>query len=1055
MGRVEATAGEVLLESALALPPDEREAFLVDRCSQGALLEDLLFAARAVAAAPTVMRPPLLDLAAAVLPMVDRYEVLDELGRGGMGEVYLARQVWTGQEVALKVVSFLGHAGPALRRFRREIRVLGELRHDAIVKIFDAGMEEDGRPWFAMEYIPDAVTLDRWLAQMPREPRAILMLFVRLCLGVEAAHAEGVTHRDLKPENVLVTTEGHPKLIDFGIAQDDSRETEGITGAGVPPGTLAYMSPEALIGDSRLAEYQVSRDVYALGVMLYEALAGSLPHIVDGCTAETAARRKGSLPRPLSRARPDLGRRYDVLIELALWPRVEERYSSVESLRVDIERLIARHPPQGTRPRFRRRAHLWVSMHRRLVGGVVASMGVFLIAAAVVVYQGGEANRLAARQGNFLEAIGEEAYGLRGRGSAEDHAAAIIHLSEQFFSPYEPDRYAALAVAGELVVATGEIALGTSLLAASMEGLAALDVPEMQAPVTVSLLDAFEVAREWGRVAAITEELATLLERLGPEHELVSRLRLAQAKAAVSAQDYERANSLLELLVREDSGVLSQPPFVQAIPLLRAKVKLGLGVGDVAQDAKVAIEAARRYGSEYDALDARAVQVEVLLGASDAEGAARLREALLSESEGILRAPDMLLLKLLNEQAWYYANRNEDEDALQLLPRCLESARLVGNQGHGQVLTAHALEATYIVRNMRPGNVEHSFKLLEKADRLQQAAGDPPVFAKILGRLYCARQRWGEAVEPLSRAFPATAAQLPIENIERRLVQTNYAMALLKTGRYAEGFPLARELVEYLSQHEELDNAAMSWLKLGNKIEPGKSPAEDELIPQWVHDYHADRLTWPETPAELQVYMGAAHAWRSAAVAEQRFVFADLVPDPRKRDFESGNEVRIPMEEGSITVVSAATNALGPVWKMMESWSLMFSGSGCTWEFSSPIHGFYTYVGGVDLTVREVSMHLYSDSERVAVLVVPLSEDDITSKGLGFHSPHPINRIELKIDGIDIVSIGTYNGLAADEEGLGSKQYPPREDGQMRYRERVVGVTPYDFALTTEPPSGR
>jgi serine/threonine-protein kinase len=204
------------------------------------------------------------------------YEILGELGRGGMGVVYKARQIGLDRIVALKVVLHAGHAGSDARtRFQNEARAIARLQHSNIVAIHDIG-DAGGAPYFSMEYCAGG-SLSRRLAQGPMEPRQAAELVRTLALAVQAAHDQQVIHRDLKPANILLTADGTPKVADFGLAR--RTDATGQTASGAILGTPSYMAPEQARGKTR--EVGPATDVYALGAILYECLTGKPPFHED------------------------------------------------------------------------------------------------------------------------------------------------------------------------------------------------------------------------------------------------------------------------------------------------------------------------------------------------------------------------------------------------------------------------------------------------------------------------------------------------------------------------------------------------------------------------------------------------------------------------------------------------------------------------------------------------------------------------------------------------------------------------------------------------------
>ena len=236
------------------------------------------------------------------------YRLVREIGEGGMGVVFLAERTDLGTTAAVKILRDAWLSPSRRRRFAAEQRTLARLNHPSIARLFDAGTLDDGTPWIVMEFV-EGVPLTDHVRSGPVPIEARLRLFLDICEAVQYAHGHLIVHRDLKPSNVLVTADRRVKLLDFGIAKDigEARPTEaGQTIAQLM--TPAYAAPEQARGEPA----GVQGDVYSLGVMLYELVAGILP---AGPEARTAL------------GIPDL----DVLCLTAMHPDRARRYASVSS----------------------------------------------------------------------------------------------------------------------------------------------------------------------------------------------------------------------------------------------------------------------------------------------------------------------------------------------------------------------------------------------------------------------------------------------------------------------------------------------------------------------------------------------------------------------------------------------------------------------------------------------------------------------------------------------------------------------------------------------------
>ena len=287
------------------------------------------------------------------LPVIPGCEVLELLGRGGMGVVYRARQLALGRQVALKMIQTGGDKHYAAR-LRAEASALARLQHPNIVQIHELG-EHDGQPFLLLEYL-DGGTL-RQRCGKPQEPRDAAMLVQTLADAVHSAHQQGITHRDLKPANVLLTRDGVPKITDFGLARLDALPAElgasqggaipdALTGSGQLLGTPHYMAPEQ--ADRRLGQVGPAADVYALGVILYELLTGRPPF--DGPTALDVVRRLlGEEALSPSRLQPGVPRDLVTICLHCLEKESRKRYASALDLREDLRRFLAGEPIRARR----------------------------------------------------------------------------------------------------------------------------------------------------------------------------------------------------------------------------------------------------------------------------------------------------------------------------------------------------------------------------------------------------------------------------------------------------------------------------------------------------------------------------------------------------------------------------------------------------------------------------------------------------------------------------------------------------------------------------------
>ena len=272
-------------------------------------------------------------------PEVAGYEILGELGRGGMGVVYKARQVRLNRLVALKMILAGEHAGTeAAVRFLAEAEAVARLQHPHIVQIYAFG-DQDGRPYFAMEYVAGGSLADR-LDGTPWPAGDAARLVETLARAIHEAHRQGIVHRDLKPANVLLTADGTPKVADFGLAKWLDVEA-GLTRTDHVLGTPSYMAPEQAEGGA--TQVGPAADVYALGAILYELLTGR-PPFRAATALETLEQVKSAEPIAPGRLQPGLPRDLETICLKCLRKEPARRYAGADALAEDLRRFGAGEP---------------------------------------------------------------------------------------------------------------------------------------------------------------------------------------------------------------------------------------------------------------------------------------------------------------------------------------------------------------------------------------------------------------------------------------------------------------------------------------------------------------------------------------------------------------------------------------------------------------------------------------------------------------------------------------------------------------------------------------
>lgn len=401
-----------LFHLAAELPESSRSEFLRERCAGDAALQaevEALLAADSHGQNASFLSPPArtpgqfaggsdaqggsskpnwtgdTERLLAAGTQIGRYRILNVIASGGMGTVYEATQEHPRRTIALKVIRAGQVSVSMLKRFEYEAQVLGSLQHPGIAQVYEAGehtqaaSEREGPSqvaFIAMELVGGARPLVEYAAAGSLSLRDRIELMAKVCDAVQYAHQKGVIHRDLKPGNVLVDASGQPKIIDFGVARAMNSDIDAVTqqtSAGQLIGTLRYMSPEQCEGNS--SKIDTRSDVYALGVVLYELLAGRLPYDLSSSSVASVPRIICENP-PLRPSAVVQSLRGDIetIILKTLEKEPEQRYQSAGDLTADLRRWLADEPIHARQPSAVYQLRKFARRNRSLVAGVVVAV---------------------------------------------------------------------------------------------------------------------------------------------------------------------------------------------------------------------------------------------------------------------------------------------------------------------------------------------------------------------------------------------------------------------------------------------------------------------------------------------------------------------------------------------------------------------------------------------------------------------------------------------------------------------------------------------------------
>jgi hypothetical protein len=669
------------------------------------------------------------------------YELLEEIGRGGMGVVYKARQVGLNRLVAVKMIRGGTHVGAdALGRFRVEGKAIARLQHPNVVQIFEVG-DLNGLPYFSLEFV-DGSSLARKLAGEPQPPRYAAALVQAIARGIQAAHERGIVHRDLKPHNVLVTAGGTPKVTDFGLAKqldDDLCQTQTGAVMGTPP----YMAPEQAAG--RTKEIGPSADVYGLGAILYEMLTGR-PPFRGTSVSETLEQVIKSEAVPPRRLQPKVPRDLETICLKCLQKEPKQRYLTAGALADDLRRFLAGEPIQARPVGQGERLWRWCRRNPALAAALTVAVALLVGGTAVSSYfavaeatQAETARKEKAEAVAARDALKESNAKLRQERDKSDTALArslVRALTAQTTQPGQalPPTPVEIEALWELASQPGErvrLRFATEALQdplftrqlrnrAKLALHAAVGLDARQREVVEGLLlerlrhgavseeqrtDIALVAASLGNLsprAAATAGQA-LIQAMSKTTDRLTLPELAQGLSAVAArlEPQEAASALIQAMTRTtDEGALWQ--LAQGLSAVAARLE--------AKDAAGVVSALTQAMSKAHpfAVPKLAQGLSAVAGRLEPKDAAQAASAL---SQAISKAQLFAVPKLAQGLS-KVATRLEPKDAAQAASAIIQAMSSLGNRGALRELT-QALSA--VAARLDPEDIAQAARALTKA----------------------------------------------------------------------------------------------------------------------------------------------------------------------------------------------------------------------------------------------------------------------------------------------------------------------------------------------------
>jgi tetratricopeptide (TPR) repeat protein/predicted Ser/Thr protein kinase len=701
--------------------------------------------------------------------LVGRYRILRLVGEGGMGVVYEAEQDQPRRRVALKVIK-PGLARPELlRRFEQESQALGRLQHPGIAQIYEAGTADTGfgpQPYFAMEFIHGKSVKD-YAEERQLNTRQRLEMVAKIADAVQHAHQRGLIHRDLKPANILVDETGQPKILDFGVARatDSDTHATGQTNMGQLVGTLAYMSPEQVLADP--LGLDTRSDVYALGVILYELLAGRMPYTISKQLHETIQAIREEDPTKLGQISRSYRGDIETIVAKALEKDKARRYGSAAELAADITRHLKDEPIVARPPSASYQLRKFARRHKALVTGVAAVFVVLLAGIAT-------STRLAVRA-KSAEAAAVEA---RDRAVQAEAKTAV-------------ERDSARDARNEAEAARNEAEAATS---------------QTQRERDNAVIEKQRADSEAAIAQALNEFLGKdLLGMANP---------LAQAESSLAGQPAITPNP--NLTVREaldrTAGLITtkfekQPPVEAALHETVGGIYLGLGRLEEAQaqlERAVAIRRSERGEEHRDTLKTKSDLASLYLIRNNLQAARDLWEHVLRHARRTLGDDDPLTRRSLVQLVETYKRSFRMPVAETLLANLVEDQRSrLGEDNPTTLETIRLLVALF--ETFRPGDSAHvnhvaaeAFlrRLLAHQRRSLGEANNATVNSvNLLSRVYTAQQKYSEAEVFLNEILESQRRTLSSDNPATRATANLLAAVFLSQNKFKAAEDLLIPLV--------------------------------------------------------------------------------------------------------------------------------------------------------------------------------------------------------------------------------------------------------------------
>lgn len=806
-----------LFDAALEKEPEERAAFLHEACADDPVLrrevESLLQAHSEQEGPVEQLKDELASsLQGRISPTVSEgqqvgpYEIIEELGHGGMGRVFLARRAdgQFDQQVALKLLGIGFPSHESRQRFLAERQILATLNHRHIARLLDGGVTDDGQPYFALEVV-EGEPIDTYCNARDLSIKERLALFLDVCDAVHYAHRKLVVHRDLKPSNILVApveageqSRGTVKLLDFGIAKLLDPEVAGSqaiprTQTGFLPMTPSYASPEQVRGES----ITTASDVYQLGVVLYELLTGVQPYDVEGrtpseieriiceekptrpSTAVTQAATASSTERSFDSVQRQLRGDLDTIVMKALRKEPGRRYESVEQLAEDIRRYLEGRPVSAHPDSWTYRGRKFVRRHRWGVG----------VVAVILVLLAGYAVTITWHSQQTQEALD--------RAEAEaDKAEQVTGFMIDLFQASDPS------------VALGDTITARELMERGVQRAEQLgDQPEIQAEMLDVVGQVYGRLGRYGEATSVLEQsLALRNERYGRAHPNTASTMVHLASVLRRSGDYSSAEETFrEALAIQEETLGPDHPDVAPTRSLLGGVLMAKGQLEEAESSLRRALVTYEELDEPDLID-RSETLNILGLVLRDKGAWEESEAALREALGIREAElgtrDPRVAMSMNNLAMVLRQSGDPEAAEPVYREALAVKRQLYDGAHPS--TASTLNGLGLALSDM-GDLEGAESVLREALEMRREALGPdhPRTAASLNNLGNVLEEKGyldDAIEHLTNARSVLIAAVGETHPLVAVPATGLGRILMTQDRYQEAEPHLREALAIREQ---------------------------------------------------------------------------------------------------------------------------------------------------------------------------------------------------------------------------------------------------------------